>query len=84
MSILRIYSYGVKKMDDCELIALITGIACTISKCYSTDEISLMAVVFTQLGDTLSTILLQRELKSNNQSSDKASVKKVKDSSEEE
>ncbi|WP_429148718.1 DUF6774 domain-containing protein [Anaerotaenia torta] len=36
-------------------------IACSISKCCSTDEISLLAVVFCQLGDTLSTILLQRE-----------------------
>ncbi len=55
-------------MDDCELITLITAIACTISKCYSTDEISVMAVVFNQLGDTLSTVLVQKENRSKNAS----------------
>jgi dolichol kinase len=49
-------------MDECELIAFISTVACAISKCCSTDEITILSVVFTQLGDTLSTILTKREL----------------------
>jgi hypothetical protein len=50
-------------MDDCELVALITAIACTISKCCSEDEISILAAGFTQLGDTLATLIAQREIR---------------------
>jgi dolichol kinase len=49
-------------MDECELIVFISSVACAISKCCSTDEITILSVVFTQLGDTLSTILTKREL----------------------
>jgi len=49
-------------MNSCELVAYITAIACTISKCYSDEEIALMAAAFTQLGDTLTTILAQNEV----------------------
>jgi dolichol kinase len=49
-------------MDECELIVFISTVACAISKCCSTDEITILSVVFTQLGDTLSTILTKREL----------------------
>lgn len=48
-------------MDECELIYIITTIACAISKCCGDDEISLMAAAFTQLGDTLATIMVKRE-----------------------
>lgn len=65
-------------MDECELITLISLVACSISNCCSTDEISLMAVVFTQLGDTLSTILMKRELNekctNTNKTSDNSSI----------
>lgn len=50
-------------MDECELIALVTAVACGISKCCQEDDITIMAAVFTQLGDTLTTILVQRELR---------------------
>lgn len=53
-------------MDECELIALIATIACAISKCCPEDDISLMSVVFTQLGDTLATVLTQREIRNGN------------------
>lgn len=55
-------------MDECELIALVTAAACGISKCCSEDDISLMSVVFSQLGDTLATVLTFRELNENNSS----------------
>ena len=55
-------------MSECELIALISTIACTLSKCCSTDELTILSVTFTQLGDTLATILAKREFceKANN------------------
>lgn len=52
-------------MDDCELVALITAVSCAIAKCASDDEINLLSVVFTQLGDTLGTILTNREIREN-------------------
>lgn len=59
-------------MDECELVTLVSLVACSISKCCSTDEISILAAVFSQLGDTLSTILTKRELDNNNNHSKKA------------
>lgn len=49
-------------MDECELVSLVTAIACTIAKVCSANEIDLMAAVFTQLGDTLATISIKREI----------------------
>ena len=49
-------------MNSCELVAYISTLACTISRCCSTEEVTLLAVVFTQLCDTLATILTQEEL----------------------
>ncbi len=49
-------------MDDCELVALITAVACGISQCASDNELSLLAAAFTQLGDTIATILTNREI----------------------
>ena len=49
-------------MDECELIALVSTIACTLSKCCSTDDLTLLSAVFTQLGDSLATILTKRQL----------------------
>lgn len=50
-------------MHDCELISLITGIACTIIKCFPDEDLELMAAAFTQLGDTLATYLVQKSIK---------------------
>lgn len=43
-------------MEPCEFVTFISALAYTISKNKSTDEISLLAAFFTQLGDTLATI----------------------------
>jgi len=48
-------------MQSCELVASITAIACTISKCFSKEELPRIAAIFTQLGDTLGTIIAQEE-----------------------
>jgi len=53
-------------MKSCELVTTITAIACTISNCYSDEEIALMAAAFTQLGDTLTTILAQNQVSKGN------------------
>ena len=43
-------------MVSCEFVTLISTLACTIAKNKSQKEIELLAVFFTQLGDTLATI----------------------------
>ena len=48
-------------MNSRELVTFISTLACVISDCDTPKEIELMAVVFTQLGDTLSTILVNKE-----------------------
>lgn len=61
-------------MVGCELIATIKTVACGIIKCFSTDEISILAVSFNQLGDTLATYLTQVDL-ANNQAAAKEEEK---------
>lgn len=48
-------------MDECELIAFVSAVACAITKCCTTDDINLLSVIFTQLGDSLQTALAQRD-----------------------
>ncbi|MBR0597205.1 DUF6774 domain-containing protein [Sinanaerobacter chloroacetimidivorans] len=50
-------------MNSCELVALITTVAITISdQIQDNDELALIAASLTQLGDTLATISTQRSL----------------------
>lgn len=49
-------------MQSCELVASVTAIACTISKCCPKENLPLLAAFFTQLGDTLTTIIVNEEL----------------------
>ena len=48
-------------MRSCELVTLVTAIACGITECYSNEELPVIAAIFTQLGDTIATILAQEE-----------------------
>lgn len=48
-------------MTSCELVTFVTSIACILSDSCDTDELSVMAAVFTQLGDTIATILAHRD-----------------------
>lgn len=48
-------------MQPCELVTFVTAIACSITKCCSEEELPVIAAVFTQLGDTIATILAQKE-----------------------
>ena len=49
-------------MNSCELTASITAIANAIASNRSTDELNLLGVVLTQLGDTLLTIATHRSI----------------------
>lgn len=49
-------------MNACELSAYITAIANAIACNMSADELELLGAVFTQLGDTLDTISIQKSL----------------------
>lgn len=49
-------------MNSCELVTYISSLACAISKCCSRDDVTILAAVFTQLGDSLETILAHQEI----------------------
>lgn len=49
-------------MNPCELTASVTALANVIACKLDDDELAVMAAVFTQLGDTLATIAVQRQL----------------------
>lgn len=49
-------------MNPCELTASIAAIANTLACRLTEDELSLLGAILTQLGDTLTTIALQRSL----------------------
>lgn len=49
-------------MNSCELVAFVSSVACTLSKNCMEDELAVMAAVFSQLGDTLDTILVHNEI----------------------
>lgn len=52
-------------MSSCELVTLISTLSCLIADNSTDDELSILSAVFTQLGDSLATILACR---SNNNS----------------
>ena len=54
-------------MNACELTAGITALANMIAGRLSDDELALLAVALTQLGDTLGTIATQRSICNNAQ-----------------
>ncbi|TAH70375.1 MAG: hypothetical protein EWM47_05435 [Anaerolineaceae bacterium] len=66
-------------MDECELIIFISTVACSLSKCCSTDDLNLLSTVFSQLGDSLATILAKRQLLENNAANNK--INNMKDDS---
>ena len=47
-------------MNSCELISTITALAAVLAKGKTTEAISFLAVVFTQLGDTQGTIAIHQ------------------------
>ena len=59
---MHILMMGWYAMNSCELTASITAIANAIACGRTVDEINLLGVTFTQLGDTLLTIATQRSI----------------------
>ena len=53
---------GVRRMNGCELTASVTALANTLACRMSTDELNLLGVILTQLGDTILTIAAHREI----------------------
>ena len=49
-------------MDPCALTTAITALANALACRLTTEELTLLAVILTQLGDTLATIATQKEL----------------------
>jgi hypothetical protein len=62
-------------MSGEELVTLITALAIAIAKDKSDDELSQSATIFTQLGDTLATLALQKQLLSERSEANKDSDK---------
>ena len=48
-------------MEPCELSASITAAANAIAKCLDNERLNILALILTQLGDTLALIAAQRE-----------------------
>ena len=53
---------GVIHMNACELTAAITALANAIAQGKTTDELNMIGVVLTQLGDTILTIGTHRSI----------------------
>lgn len=50
-------------MNPCELVTFVSSLACVISKDKNSNELALLASVFSQLGDSLATIAVAKENK---------------------
>lgn len=61
-------------MGSCELVTLISTLACFIAKDKSIDELNFLAVLFTQLGDTLATIAVNNEKLENCKNNDNFNI----------
>ena len=57
-------------MNPCELTASVTAVANALACKYSNDELTLLASVLVQLGDTLVTIATQRAICENTNKTD--------------
>ena len=54
-------------MNSCELTASITALANVISCNFNNEELTLLATIFVQLGDTLATIVTQKSICNKNE-----------------
>lgn len=54
-------------MDSCELTIAVSALANILAEKYSCNELSPLAAIFTQLGDTLTTIVTRNEIHASSQ-----------------
>lgn len=52
-------------MSPCELVTSVSSLACAIANEFTEEETALLATIFTQLGDSLTTVLAAKACKSN-------------------
>lgn len=52
-------------MNSCELVTIISSLSCAIAEAFTEEELVVLATVFTQLGDSLATILANNEFNKN-------------------
>ncbi|MBE5995716.1 MAG: hypothetical protein E7247_25380 [Paenibacillaceae bacterium] len=57
-------------MQSCELVTLVSSIACCLAQGRTPDEIALLSSIFDQLGDTLDTIAAHQALCCGNDKND--------------
>lgn len=50
-------------MNSCELITLVSTLACAITNCFSKEDAAILAAVFVQLGDSIATALAANAFK---------------------
>ena len=48
-------------MNSCELVTFVSTISCLIAQQCTPEQLSLLAAIFTQLGDSLATIVINSE-----------------------
>lgn len=48
-------------MNGCEIVTLVSTLACIISQDKSAEELALLAAIFTQLGDSLVTLAITKD-----------------------
>ena len=49
-------------MSSCDIVTLVTALACGIAKCVPKEDLPLITSIFGQLASTLATITIQKEL----------------------
>ena len=57
-------------MQSCELVTLVSSIACCLSQGRSAEEVALLSCIFSQLSDTLETIAAHQALCCGNDKND--------------
>ena len=48
-------------MNGCEIVTLVSTLACIISQDKTAEELALLATILTQLGDSLATIAITKD-----------------------
>ncbi len=52
-------------MNPCEIVTLVSAISCAIAKNRSIQELNILSAIFTQIGDSLTTIAVTRNTSNN-------------------
>lgn len=56
-------------MKSCELVTFISTLACAIAKGKTVQELNLLSVIFSQLGDSLATLAVTQDIIESNDNS---------------